>query len=439
MSVATDLIASYSRRPPASGEPIRVVFGRPRFSPDLSWDAIRADWTGHLKSLAVRVMIEHTEHNELGPRLLRGFPPVHVVVPLTSPVTAPMMAGGSFGLIQQFGAGTDVIDLAAASRYGVLVANMPGLNSVPVAEHAMALLLALARRIPEARDGFRPGHWGEPAGRSLAGTTAVVIGLGAIGSGIARRLAAFDVTVTGVQRHVTPGNLPLVPGMRVFDQADLHAALAKADSVIIAASYSPGQPPLIDAAAISAMRPGALLVNVARGGLLDDQAALAALDSGHLGGLGLDVYPQEPYPADGPLVCHPRVVVTAHTAALTHDFFRHGAKRLGEALYNWVNGNQVDNLVVRLTRLPVTIASHNAGATGQVGSRRLSGPGIQERCRTALPWPAWRGRAPGPCPPVQGSRAQLCQRRRFAHRAVDIARQGQCAASVVARVGEVAI
>jgi phosphoglycerate dehydrogenase-like enzyme len=302
-------------------------------------------WTGHLKQLASRTLIEHTGHNELHRRLLHPEP-VHVVVPTTSPVTAPMIETGSFGLIQQFGAGTDAIDLDAAARCGVQVANMPGLNAVPVAEHALALLLALARRIPEARQGFQPGHWGEPGGRSLAGTTAVVVGLGAVGTQIARRLTAFDVAVTGIRRRVSPEAQPPAPGMRILDTSHLHDALRAADSVIIAASYTPGQPPLIDAAAMAAMRPGALVVNIARGGLLDDQAALEALNVGLLGGLGLDVYPEEPYPAGGPLAGHPRVIATAHTAALTQDFFYDAAQRLGEALHRWIRGQPPDNLVV---------------------------------------------------------------------------------------------
>jgi phosphoglycerate dehydrogenase-like enzyme len=346
-AVLSDLIAAPVRRPPSPGEPVTVVFGRPRFSADLPWERIPACWTGHLEPLASRVVIEHTGHNELGSRLLRGDPPVHVVVPWTSPVTAPMIEHGSFGLIQQFGVGTDAVDLGAAARYGVLVANMPGLNAVPVAEHAIALLLALARRIPEAQDGFQDGRWGdEPAGRSLAGTSAVVVGLGAVGTEVARLLAAFGVTVTAIRRRVSPADHPPVPGMRVLDQSHLHEALGTADSVIIAATYKPGEPPVIDAAALAAMRPGALLVNIARGGLLDDRAALAALDAGRLGGLGLDVFTREPYPVDGPLASHPRVIATAHIATLTDHFFRDGAVRLGEALYRWVNGQPLDNLVV---------------------------------------------------------------------------------------------
>jgi phosphoglycerate dehydrogenase-like enzyme len=295
------------RRPPPPGDPVTVVFGRPRFSVGHRWSDVPAAWTGDLSPLAGRVVIEHTGHNQLGARLARGRPPVHVVVPITSPVTEQMFEHGSFGLIQQFGVGTDAIDLGAAARCGVQVASMPGLNAVPVAEHAIALVLALARRLPEAGDGFRSGHWGEPAGQSLAGTTAAVIGFGAVGTQVAHRLTAFGVTVTGVRRR--PGPVASAP---------------------------------------AAMRPGALLVNVARGGLLDDQAALRAVHAGHLGGLGLDVYPQEPYPADGPLTHHPRVIATAHTAALTDGVFRDAARRLGEALHRWTNGLPPENLVVPL-------------------------------------------------------------------------------------------
>jgi phosphoglycerate dehydrogenase-like enzyme len=267
-----------------------------------------------------------------------------------SPVTRAAIEQGSFGLVHQFGAGVDSVDLDAAARCGVQVANMPGLNAGPVAEHAMALLLALARRLPEAGDGFRAGGWGEPGGRSLAGTTAAVIGLGAIGTQIARRLTAFDVSVTGVRRRADRSDPSPVPGIRVEGIERLHDVLRAADSVLIAASYQAGQPPLIDATAIAAMRPGVIVVNIARGGLLDDRAALAALNSGRLGGLGVDVYPREPYPADGPLLGHPRVIATAHTAALTSGFFRAAAERLGEALHRWTNGHPLENLVAQRER-----------------------------------------------------------------------------------------
>src|SRR5580698_6403432 len=174
------------RHHPREG-PLRVLVGKERFSEDHAWSEMPQYWP---PGLADRAVIEVVGQGRLEARLVDGGPPVDVVVPLWSPLPGRAIRAESFGLIQQFGVGLDNIDLDAAADEGVWVANMPGLNAVPVAEHAVALLLALARRLPEASKGFEPGRWGEPAGRSLAGTAACIVGAGAIGTQIARRLAA---------------------------------------------------------------------------------------------------------------------------------------------------------------------------------------------------------------------------------------------------------
>jgi phosphoglycerate dehydrogenase-like enzyme len=160
-------------------------------------------------------------------------------------------------------------------------------------------------------------------------------GVGAIGIQVARRLAAFDVTVTGVRRHPPAGPVPPFAGLYAVDR--LLDCVADVDSVIISAGYQAGQPPLVDDTVLAAMRPGAWLVNIARGALLDADAAIAHLNTGHLAGLGLDVFPTEPYPADGPLASHPRIVATAHTAALTSDYFAAASRRLGDALAGYLD------------------------------------------------------------------------------------------------------
>jgi phosphoglycerate dehydrogenase-like enzyme len=312
--------------------PLRVLAGKERFSENHAWSEMPQYWPA---GLAGRAVIEVVGQGQLEARLVDGGPAVDVVVPLWSPLPGRAIRAGSFGLIQQFGVGVDNIDLDAAADEGVWVANMPGLNAVPVAEHAVALLLALARRLPEASKGFEPGRWGEPAGRSLAGTSACIVGAGAIGTQIARRLAAFDVTVTGVRRHHPDGPVP--PFAAVYPADRLLDCVADVDSVIISAGHQAGQPPLVDDTVLRAMRPGAWLVNIARGTLLDADAAIAHLNAGHLAGIGLDVFPTEPYPADGPLVAHPRVVATAHTAALTSDYFAAASRRLGDALAGYLD------------------------------------------------------------------------------------------------------
>jgi hypothetical protein len=128
---------------------------------------------------------------EAGPQCAEAAGPDREVRCICSLLGGRPGRAGSFGLIRQFGVGVDNIDLEAAADEVAWVANMPGLNAVPVADHAVALLLAPARRLPEASKGFEPGRWGRPAGRSLAGTAASIVGAGAIGTQIARRLAAF--------------------------------------------------------------------------------------------------------------------------------------------------------------------------------------------------------------------------------------------------------
>jgi phosphoglycerate dehydrogenase-like enzyme len=307
--------------------PLRVIIGKSRFSENHPWSEMPQYWPSQV---AARFVIEVVGQGQLAGRLVDGGPAVDVVVPLWSVLPGPAIRAGSFGLIQQFGVGVDNVDLGAAGDEGVWVANMPGLNAVPVAEHAIALLLALARRLPEASKGFEPGRWGEPAGRSLAGTAACIVGAGAIGTEIARRLHAFDVTVTGIRRHPSSGPVP--PFTAVYANNRLLDCVAEADSVIISAGYQVGQPPIVDETVLRSMRRGSWLVNVARGALLDTGAALAHLNAGHLAGIGLDVFETEPYPIDGPLLADPRIVATAHTAALTSDYFAAASRRLGDAL-----------------------------------------------------------------------------------------------------------
>jgi phosphoglycerate dehydrogenase-like enzyme len=312
--------------------PLRVLVGKERFSENHAWSEMSLHWPSRAADGAV---IEVVGQGRLEARLVDGGPPVDVVVPMWSPLPGRAIRAGDFGLIQQFGVGVDNVDLDAAADEGVWVANMPGLNAVPVAEHAVALLLALARRLPEAPRGFEPGRWGEPAGRSLIGTAACIVGAGAVGTEIALRLAAFGVTVTGVRRRLANG--PVAPFAAVYSADHLLGCVADVDSVIIAASQQAGQPPLVGDTVLRAMRPGAWLVNVARGALLDADAAIAHLKTGHLAGLGLDVFPTEPYPADGPLANHPHIVATAHTAALTSDYFAAASQRLGDALASYLD------------------------------------------------------------------------------------------------------
>jgi phosphoglycerate dehydrogenase-like enzyme len=342
---------------------VRVLFGTERFSSRHSWSEVAALMPGLLQAA---VDVQSCPPEAFAERARNEL--IDVVVPLWAELDAETIHAGRFGLIQQFGAGVENIDIAAASSAGVWVANMPGLNAVEVAEHAVLLLLALLRRLPEARSGFDPGHWGYPPGEALAESTVCIVGLGAVGSQLARRLGPFDVRVIGVRRDVRRGAPPTTPEMEIVGADRLHEGLRAADSVFLTASAEPGAPPLIDRAALAAMRPGARLVNVARGALIDEAALLEALDEGRLAGAGLDVFTHEPYPACGPLARHPKVIATAHNAALTTSYFRRAARALGEALAAHLDGCPPPNVLNDPTEPRRVPREHRADAVGSNSS-----------------------------------------------------------------------
>jgi phosphoglycerate dehydrogenase-like enzyme len=156
---------------------VHVLVGTERFSSKHSWSELSALTAGALQAT---VDVQGCPPGRFAERARDGL--IDVAVPLWAVLDGETIHAGQFGLIQQFGAGVENIDIAAATSAGVWVANMPGLNAVDVAEHAVLLLLALLRRLPESPRGFVPGHWGDPPGEALAGSTVCIIGLGAVGS-----------------------------------------------------------------------------------------------------------------------------------------------------------------------------------------------------------------------------------------------------------------
>ena len=213
--------------------------------------------------------------------------------------------------------GTDRIDLAAATHAGVMVVNAPTGNTVAAAEHTMALMLALLRRIPSADASVRRGEWERAryVGAELRHRTLGIIGLGKIGKALARRAAAFEMRVIAHDPFLTA------------DQATEHSArlvglpelLTRADVISVHVPLTPKTRGLIGVAQIEAMKPGAVLLNVARGGLVDESALAAALRSGHLGGAAVDVFSAEPMAADNPLRDAPSTILTPHLGASTAE------------------------------------------------------------------------------------------------------------------------
>lgn len=224
---------------------------------------------------------------------------------------------GRLRFIQSVSAGTDQFDRALLRAHGIRLASAAGVNAQAVAEHAMALMLALARRLPEARDHQHARHWrgmiGEIAARedTLGGKTLLVVGLGRIGSRLAQLARAFGMRVIATKRNPSTG-ADAADAVHAMDH--LHALLAQADIVALTCPLTPETEQLIDAAALAAMKPTAHLINVARGRVVDEAALVAALQQQRIAAAALDVTHEEPLPAASPLWALPQVLITPHSA-----------------------------------------------------------------------------------------------------------------------------
>lgn len=216
-------------------------------------------------------------------------------------------------VIARYGVGVDRVDLAAAQARGIIVTNTPGANAAAVAELSIGLMLALARQIPQANQGTRRGEWPRLSGVSLAGSVVGLLGLGAIGQSVARRLQPFDCSLQAHDPFVS-ADLAIQLGVKLVELA---ALLANADFLSLHLPATPQTVGLVDADFLARMQPGAFLINTARGDLVDETALYRALQSGQLRGAALDAFRQEPPAADNPLFRLPQVIVTPHMGAHT--------------------------------------------------------------------------------------------------------------------------
>jgi phosphoglycerate dehydrogenase-like enzyme len=225
--------------------------------------------------------------------------------------------------IQSISAGIDQYDVAAFRARGLRLASAAGVNANAVAEHAMALVLALNRHLHTGRDHQRDKHWrpmiSSIAAREaeIAGKTVVVVGLGRIGARFARFAKAFDLTVIGVKRDPSKGR---EGADEVVATRDLARVLPRADILVLACPLTPETENLIDAKALAAMKPTAQIVNVARGKVVDEAALASALAEGRIAAAGLDVTREEPLAPASPLWAMPNVLITPHTAGETQAY-----------------------------------------------------------------------------------------------------------------------
>ncbi len=231
---------------------------------------------------------------------------------ITADVVKRMPA--SVKVISRYGTGVDRVDLDACKRRGIVVTNTPGANATAVCELSFALMLAVARNIPALHAAVCDGAWPRSEGIELAGKTLGILGLGAIGKRLATRAKAFEMRVMAYDPFLDRS----FAEAHGIETAAPDAVCAQADFISLHLPYSESTRYLISAERIGRMRPGAIIINTSRGGLIDEAAAAVALKEGRLGGLGLDAFEQEPL-ADSPLKGLKGVVFTPHTGAHTAE------------------------------------------------------------------------------------------------------------------------
>ena len=278
-----------------------------------------------------------------------------IIVRSGTQVTAELLDDpGKLRAVVRAGVGVDNIDVAAATRKGIVVMNTPGGNTVSTAEHTITMLMALARHVPAADASLHAGKWerGKFVGTQLAGKTLGVVGLGRIGREVARRAAGLDMKVIGFDPFLAPDR---AAQLGIEAVAGLDDLVPHVDFLTVHTPLTDETRNLIGAAQIAAMKKGTRLINCARGGIINEEALAEGLTSGHLAGAALDVFVREPPPADHPLVKLPNVVVTPHLGASTveaqESVAREAAQLLIDFLKRGVVGFAVNMAAVDRTEL----------------------------------------------------------------------------------------
>ena len=225
---------------------------------------------------------------------------------------------------------------------GIAVSNTRGVQALPIAEHVLALVLALAKQIPFVIENQQQSRWaqnefmGERLPWLLHGRTLGLIGVGTIGSEIARRAEAFGMRVIALRRRPAYGVIGHVE--RVYGKDQLDEFLGQCHVIVVAAPLTPETHGLLGAAEFAQMPKGAIVVNVGRARIVDTDALIDALESGHLGGASLDVYPQEPLAADHPLWKTPNVILTPHTSGFRQGHWDEVVELYAENIQRWLKG-----------------------------------------------------------------------------------------------------
>jgi phosphoglycerate dehydrogenase-like enzyme len=292
----------------------------------LSTMAFSPAWLQDVAAVAEHVVVEQVaaaHADELPPELLAECEILYTGSAFPAPEQAPKLRW-----VQLDTSGADHVRRSALwDHEPVTITSIAGVSPRPMAEYVMAMILGFAHRLPTAARMRAQRHWPSDAERwelygpaHLPGSRLLIVGYGRIGRGIARAAQGFGIAVVGVSRSGSRDYGEEIPGVRMASVTDLDAELPAADWVVVCTPGTTETSGLIGARQFAAMKDGAHLVDVARGGVVDEPALLDALDSGRLAGAALDVFAQEPLPADSPLWDHPGIVATPHISGLASDY-----------------------------------------------------------------------------------------------------------------------
>lgn len=243
-----------------------------------------------------------------------------VLIPLMHRLEPELIETTAAKLIHQWGVGLEGVDIAAASARGIMVCNVPGdatANADSTAEHALFLMLAVARRIHECFSAFNQGAWGSPLGQALGGGAALIVGLGRVGKALARKLAALGMNVQAVRRSADIETEAALGLVGAGNMSQLYEMASSADFVISTIALTEHTRALFNRDLFRVMKPSAFVINVSRGPVVVEADLVEALRTGEIAGAGLDVYEQEPLDPNNPLLILPNVVATPHIGGVT--------------------------------------------------------------------------------------------------------------------------
>lgn len=284
-------------------------------------------------------------------QLVEAMASCDVLVPtVTDRIDRQMIeqAGDRLGLIASFGAGTDHIDLKAARDNGIMVTNTPGVFTDDTADLAMSGIIGVPRRIREGVELVRSGQWSGWApssmlGRKIGGKTLGIVGMGRIGQAVAHRAKAFGLEIAYHNRKRLPEAIERMLGASYIE--DLDELISMADILTLHCPATDQTIGMLDERRIGLMKTGASLINSARGDLVDQEALIAALEAGHLGGAGLDVYPDEPN-VDPRLIRHPNVMTLPHIGSATVEGREASGEKVIANIRFWADGHRPPDQVL---------------------------------------------------------------------------------------------